>query len=336
MFKGKRKRIFIYMLPFIAVFASLFIGRYDINFSETIKVLYAGLVQDRGLVSDIHFSLIWDVRMPRAILAIIVGGALGISGAALQGLFRNPLVDSGILGVSSGAGFGAALAIILFNSVFYIYAFSFIFSLIAVFVSIYIAKINESMSTILLVLGGVIVSSIFSSLISFLKYLADPFNELPSIVFWLMGSLANASYREILISSIPMLIGISGLLIIRWKINVLNMGEREAQTLGINIKLYRALVILFSTLATAGAVAICGIISWIGLIIPHMGRMIIGNDNQYLMPISVALGGFMLIIIDNFGRILTGSELPLNILTALVGGPFYIYLLKKTKAGAWE
>ncbi len=335
MLNTRGKRIFIYMLPFIAVFTSLFIGRYDISISETFKVLYAGISGNISSVNDIKYSLIWDVRMPRAILAIIVGGALGISGASLQGLFRNPLVDSGILGVSSGAGFGAALAIILFNSVFYIYAFSFIFSLLAVFISIYIAKINKSMSTILLVLGGVIISSIFSSLISFLKYIADPYNELPSIVFWLMGSLANASYKEIIISSIPMTVGILGLLIIRWKINVLNMGDREAHTLGINIRFYRALVILFSTLATAGAVAICGIISWIGLIIPHMGRMIVGNDNQYLMPVSVALGGFLLIIIDNFGRVLTGSELPLNILTALIGGPFYIYLLKKTKSGAW-
>jgi len=302
---------------------------------DIFKVLYAGIVGKSHLVSDIHYSLIWDVRMPRAVLSILVGGSLGISGAALQGLFRNPLVDSGILGVSSGAGFGAALAILLFSSIFQIYLLSFVFSLIAVFISIRIAKINQSMSTILLVLGGVIVSSIFSSMISFLKYLADPFNELPSIVFWLMGSLANASYKEILIESVPMLIGILGLLTIRWKINVLSMGEREAHTLGINIKVYRGLVIIFSTLATAGAVAICGIISWIGLIIPHMGRMIIGNDNQHLMPVSVALGGFMLLVIDNFGRVITGSELPLNILTALIGGPFYIYLLKKTKAGAW-
>jgi iron complex transport system permease protein len=151
-----------------------------------------------------------------------------------------------------------------------------------------------------------------------------------------MGSLANASYKEIMISAIPMLTGIIGLIAIRWKINVLSMGEREAYTLGINIKLYRGLVIILSTLATAGAVATCGIISWIGLIIPHMGRMIVGNDNQYLMPVSVALGGFMLLVIDNFGRVLTGGELPLNILTALIGGPFYIYLLKKPKAGAWE
>lgn len=330
------KRILIYILPIITVFISLFIGRFSIEVNDIFKVIYCGVTNNKHLVSDIHFSLIWDVRMPRAILSVLVGGSLGISGAALQGLFKNPLVDSGILGVSSGAGFGAALAILLFSSVIPIYIFSFMFSLIAVFISIRIANINKSVSTILLVLGGVIVSSIFSSMISFLKYLADPFNELPSIVFWLMGSLANASYKEILISAMPMLTGIGGLLIIRWKINVLSMGEREAHTLGINIKIYRGLVILFSTVATAGAVATCGIISWIGLIIPHIGRMIIGNDNQYLLPVSIALGGFMLLIIDNLGRVITGSELPLNILTALIGGPFYIYLLKKTKAGAWR
>ncbi|MDM8533638.1 iron ABC transporter permease [Clostridiaceae bacterium HSG29] len=329
-------RIIIYLLPIILVFISLFIGRYQISINSVLNILKAGITGNIDSVSDIEYSLIWDVRMPRTILAILVGGSLGISGAALQGLFRNPLVDSGILGVSSGAGFGAALAIIMFSGIFPIYLFSFAFSLVAVILSIRIGRINNSNSAILLVLGGVIISSIFSSLISFLKFIADPYNELPSIIFWLMGSLANASYREILISAIPMLLGISGLLAVRWKVNVLSMGEREAQTLGINIKVYRWIVIIFSTLATAGAVAVCGIISWIGLVIPHIGRMIVGNDNRYLMPVSIALGGFMLLIIDDFGRILTGGELPLNILTALIGGPFYIYLLKKTKEGAWR
>lgn len=331
----KHKRYLIYLLPIIGLIVSLFIGRYPIDIKTVFQVISKGIFHTNQKISATDFSLIWDVRMPRAILAIMVGGSLGISGAALQGLFRNPLVDSSLLGVSSGAGFGAALAIILFSNVFSIYILAFVFSMIAVMISVRVGKINNYTSTILLVLGGVIVSSIFSSLISFLKYLADPYNELPSIIFWMMGSLANASYKEILISGFPMIIGVTGLVLVRWRINVLSMGEKEAQSLGINIKFYRGLIIVCASLATAGAVAVCGIISWIGLVIPHIGRMLVGNDNQKLLPVSIALGGFMLLFIDVLGRILTGGELPLNILTALIGGPFYIYLLKKTKAGAW-
>ncbi len=329
----KRKYI-LYTLPVIGLFAALFIGRYPINFHEVFTVL-TGIGNQSGITNN-DYSLIWDIRMPRAILSILVGGSLGISGAALQGLFRNPLVDSGILGVSSGAGFGAALAIILFSSTFSIYLSAFLFSMLAVFVSVRVGKIKSQSTTILLVLGGVIVSSIFSSMISLLKYVADPYNELPSIVFWMMGSLSNASYREIMISGAPMLVGVSGLLLMKWRINVLSMGEIEAQSLGLNAKFFQLLIILCTSLATAGAVAVCGIISWIGLVIPHIGRMIVGNNNKDLLPVSFALGGVMLLLIDVIGRVITGGELPLNILTALIGGPFYIYLLKKTKAGVWS
>jgi len=212
---------------------------------------------------------------------------------------------------------------------------SFIFSLIAVFFSYLIGRIYSTVPNIMLVLGGVIVSSIFSALISFLKYVADPFDELPTIVFWLMGSLANADYREISISLIPILAGTLGLFALRWRINVLSLGDKEARSLGLNTRLYKIAVVVFTTSATAGAVSVSGIIGWIGLVIPHIGRMIVGNDNRYLIPASMSIGACFLILIDNAGRMLTGSELPLSILTALVGGPFYVYLLKRTKGGGW-
>lgn len=329
------KKFLIYLLPVIGLLLALFLGRYPISVNETLIVLKEGLFSNTITSDSIDFSLIWDIRMPRAILGLMVGGTLGICGTALQGLFKNPLVDTGILGVSSGAGFGAALAIVLFSNSISIYILAFVFSMLAVFISIRVGRIKQYTSTILLVLGGVIVSSIFSSLISLLKYVADPYNELPSIVFWMMGSLANASYEHILIAGIPMFIGVTGLLLISWRINVLSIGELEAQTLGLNAKFYRMIVVICTSLATAGAVAVCGIVSWIGLIIPHIGRMIVGNDNRKLMPVSFALGASLLMLIDLIGRLITGGELPLNILTALVGGPFYIYLLKKTKAGVW-
>ncbi len=330
----RHKKILIYGLPLIGVFAALFIGRYPIEAHKILAILFG--YGDKYGITDIDYALVWDIRMPRAILSLLVGGSLGISGAALQGMFRNPLVDSGILGVSSGAGFGAALAIILFSNTYAVYFFAFLFSMLAVFLSMQIGRIKNHETTILLVLGGVIVSSVFSSLISLLKYVADPYNELPSIVFWMMGSLANASYKSIFISGVPILIGTAGLLMMRWRINVLSMGEIEAHSLGLNARVYQVLIVLFTSLATAGAVAVCGIISWIGLVIPHIGRMLVGNDNKDLIPVSFALGGVMLLSIDLLGRVITGGELPLNILTALIGGPFYIYLLRRTKVGVWS
>jgi len=187
----------------------------------------------------------------------------------------------------------------------------------------------------MLVLGGVIVSSVFSALISLTKYVADPMDQLPAIVFWLMGSLASARYQDIAIAGIPMLIGIGGMLAIRWRINVMSMGDKEAQSLGINPVLNKGIVIACATLATAGAVCVSGIIGWVGLVMPHIGRMLVGNDNRVLIPTSLSLGACFLILVDNLGRMLTGSEIPLGILTALVGGPFFVYLLKRTKGGGW-
>jgi len=187
----------------------------------------------------------------------------------------------------------------------------------------------------MLVLGGVIVSSVFSALISLVKYVADPYEQLPTIVFWLMGSLASARYRDILIAGIPMVLGLFGIFAVRWRINVLSMGDKEAHTLGVDTALIKGFVIFCATLATAGAVCVSGVIGWIGLVIPHIGRMLVGNDNRILIPVTASLGACFLILVDNLGRTLTGSEIPLGILTALVGCPFFVYLLKKTKGGGW-
>lgn len=334
---NKRKVIitFILFVPFVLIFASLFIGRYPLSVNQVVTLLWDRLIMLKPMSQTIEESIVWDIRLPRAILAALIGASLASSGAALQGLFRNPLVDSGILGVSAGAGFGAALAIILFDSIYMIYLLSFCFGLLAVFFSYLVGKIANTTPTIMLVLGGTIVASMFSACLSFLKYVADPLDELPAITFWLMGSLASASFQDILIASIPMTIGVIGLLLIRYRINVLSIGDKEAQTLGINVKTNKLIIIVCSTLATAGAVSVAGMIGWIGLIIPHIGRMMIGNDNRYLLPISIGLGASFLIIVDNVGRALTGSELPLSIITSIIGGPFYIYILKKTKGGGW-
>lgn len=334
--KKKVVYILLALAPFVVMFLSLFVGRYPISAETIMAVLWGKLTHTVLEVPAITQTLVWDIRLPRVLLGGIVGGCLAISGAAFQGLFRNPLVSSGILGVSSGAGFGAALAIILFHGVTAaVYLFAFLFALLAVLLSYLIGKTYHTTPTIMLVLGGTIVSAVFSALISFAKYVADPFQELPSIVFWLMGSLATASYRDIMVAGVPMLAGIIGLLGIRWRINVLSMGDREAHTLGVNLAVDKGLVIISATLATAGAVCVSGIIGWVGLVIPHICRMIVGNDNRLLIPSSLSLGACFIIVVDDIGRIITGGEMPLGILTALVGAPFFVWLLKKTRGGGW-
>ncbi len=335
----KKKAIYILLLvaPLLCIFSSLFIGRFELSFQTVIGIVWCRATGSACQAPAIAQTLVWDIRMPRIILGGMVGGCLAISGTAFQGIFRNPLVSSGILGVSSGAGFGAALAIILFQgSTLAVYAFAFSFALLAVLASYLIGRVYSTTPTIMLVLGGTIVSSVFAALISFAKYVADPYQQLPSIVFWLMGSLATASYKDIMLAGLPMLLGIAGLIGIRWRINVLSMGDREAHALGLNVLVDKGLVIICATLATAGAVCVSGIIGWVGLIIPHICRMLVGNDNRVLIPASLSLGASFLILVDDAGRIITGSEIPLGILTALIGAPFFVWLLKKTRGGGWS
>jgi iron complex transport system permease protein len=333
--KNKIAFVFFLIAPLCFIFLSICVGRYPLPLQMVGRMLWHKLMPGSAEITEMYYSIVWDIRLPRAILGAMVGGCLAISGTAFQGLFRNPLVSSGILGVSSGAGFGAALAILLFNSMSATYAFALIFGILAVCLSYLIGRMYKTTPAIMLVLGGVIVSSVFSALISFAKYVADPYEQLPTIVFWLMGSLAAARYHDILVAGIPMALGVAGLIGIRWRINVLSMGDKEAHALGINTTLTKTLVIFCATLATAGAVCVSGVIGWIGLVVPHIGRMLIGNDNKILVPASLSLGACFLIMVDTLGRILTGSEIPLGILTALVGGPFFVYLLKKTRGGGW-
>ncbi|HEY2422434.1 MAG TPA: iron ABC transporter permease [Neobacillus sp.] len=332
----KKSLFFISLIagPIICIFFSLLLGRYPLDATTVLTVILNKLGIINSSSADMATSIVLNIRLPRALLGALVGGSLAISGAAFQGVFRNPLVSSSILGVSPGAGFGAALAILLFNNSFMIYVLAFGFGVLAVFLSYFIGRSYNTTPAVMLVLGGTIVSSVFSSLISLVKYLADPYDQLPKITFWLMGSLASASYKDIMIAGIPMLLGITGLIAIRWRINILSMGDKEARALGVNLSLLKGILIFSATLATAGAVCVSGVIGWIGLIIPHISRMIVGNDNRLLIPTSLSIGACYLVIIDNVSRTLTGSEIPLGILTAIIGAPFFVYLLKR-KVGGW-
>jgi iron complex transport system permease protein len=326
--------------PILLLFASLMIGRYDLDFMQVLTILhdrFLGLFNGaRDAVVDIPSVIVWDIRLPRAIMALMVGATLAVCGGTLQGVFRNPLVDTRMMGVQAGAGFGASLAIILFGNMAMTYIFAFAFAIGAMIMAVMIGRIYKTAPTVTLVLGGVIVQSIFSALISFARYIANPIDQLPAITFWLMGSFARANYADLAFAAIPIGIGLLGIMLLRWRINVLAMGDKEARALGVNTKATRAVVIICTTIATAGAVSISGTIGWVGLVIPHIARMIIGNDNRVLLPVSLSLGASFMLIVDNFARTLTPGEIPLDILTALVGAPFFIYLLKKTKGGgAW-
>lgn len=323
------------IIPILLGFGALLIGRYGVGSTDTFYILWSLLSGNDVDMTDKAALVITEIRLPRIIASMIVGASLAVSGAAFQGLFCNPLVNSGILGVSAGAGFGAALSILLLGQGSATFLMAFIFGCAAVALSYFIGRAYGTTSTIMLVLGGTVVSSIFGALISFLKYIADPYNQLPAITFWLMGSMASVSVTNLIPASLPMLAGIVGLFILRWRLNVLSMGDLEAQALGINVPVTKGAVIVLATLSTAGAVCISGIVGWIGLIIPHMARMILGSDNKIIIPASISLGAGFMVIVDTLSRSMTGSEIPLGIITAILGGPFFIYLLKKTKGGGW-
>lgn len=327
-------KMVIFVLPFVFVFCSLFIGRYPISPDETLRALLMAIGMPVDPVDANVYTLVVSVRLPRAIAAAAVGAGLAVSGAAFQGVFRNPLVNSGLLGVSNGAAFGAALGIVLFTGTWLRYPLAFVFGILAVGLSYWIARVYKSTPTIMLILGGTIVSSVFSALVSLMKYVADADTELPSIVYWLMGSLSSVGYESFW-SLIPIAVGCVILLVMSWRVNVLSMGDKEARTLGLDVRRDKLLVIAGATLSTAGAVCLAGVVGWVGLIIPHIGRMLVGNDNRVLVPVSLAIGAAFLVAIDLASRSVIASEIPLGILTALIGAPFFVYLLKKTKGGGW-
>lgn len=315
------------------VIMSFMLGRYPISPGIVFDIITAKIFNIPKTWSDTMETVVFNVRIPRIIAGIIVGGVLAVSGAAFQNLTKNPMASPDILGVSAGAGFGAALGMSIYLPWYGVQIFAFVFGLLAVGLAMVVSRIFGKDSILLLILGGIIVGSFFQALISILKYIADPEDTLPAITFWLMGGLAKVTNQDILIALIPISISLLILFLIRWQINVLSVGEEEAKSLGIRTGLIRIVVIFCATLMTAAAVSISGIIGWVGLIIPHMARMIVGPNFYYLLPASFLLGGSFLLLVDNFSRSVSSVEIPLGILTALIGTPFFVLLLSKVKKG---
>lgn len=325
---NKKKVTIIGFITIIVMFLSLFIGRFNIPFLEFINGFN---------LNEMEKTVFFHIRLPRILLVMGVGAALSVAGASYQSTFRNPLVSPDILGVSAGASFGAALGMVLsFQSFTTIYFLAFVFGVIAVFLTYFISKLGKTNMIMMMVLSGIVVGSLFNAFISILKYVADPYEKLPGIVFWLMGGFSRTGWDELKFAAPFIIIGIVILILIRWHLNVMSMGEEEAISMGVNVKLIRRVMIFFSTLMVASSVATVGQVSWVGLVVPHISRFIVGADHRYMVPASGLLGASFLLIMDDIARSLTGAEIPISIITALLGAPFFAYLLISQKNSGWN
>ncbi|MCI7428808.1 MAG: iron ABC transporter permease [Methanobrevibacter sp.] len=320
--------LLLIFLPIILFFASFLLGRYPIAPFDVINTLLCPIFPQCE-VSPTITTIVFEIRLPRILGAFVVGSSLAMAGVAFQSIFKNPLVSSDLLGVSNGAGFGAALAILISGVGVVTQIFAFIFGIISVSITYMLSKAYKSGGILVLVLSGVAISAFFSALVSAIKFVADPNDKLPEIVYWLMGSLASVTVDKLIMILVPVALGMIILFALRWNMNLLAMGDEEAQSLGINPSRVRLLIIIGCTLLTSAAVSISGIIGWIGLVIPHMARMVVGSDNRILILASLSLGASFLLLIDNISRALISIEIPIGVLTAIIGVPIFLYLLKR-------
>lgn len=318
----------------LTVMVSLSLGRYPLSLGEILEFIPMYLFQqpDTGLCQyHILKNVLIDIRLPRILAAILIGTSLSVSGATFQSMFINPLVSPGLLGVLAGASFGAALGMILAKSWFVVQLGAFCFGLVAVFAALAMSAFNRGDRLLMLILGGIISGALFTSLLSVIKYLADPYEQLPAIVYWLMGGLSAVDRLTVLAASGPIMAGMLVLFLLSSYLNALSMGDEEARSLGINVTLLRLLFILMATVISALTVVMGGIIGWVGLLIPHIARMLVGPDNRILLPASALIGATYLLIADDIARMLFRVEIPIGILTSLVGIPFFAFVLRKSK-----
>ncbi|MDD3770626.1 MAG: iron ABC transporter permease [Sulfuricurvum sp.] len=324
------------VLLLVAVISLLW-GQYPIDF-ETFKgyvayKCFGGAGSETYVLLD---NILLQIRLPRILLAILIGASLAVSGAAFQAMFVNPLVSPGILGVLAGASFGAAVGMLISEEWFVVQILAFVFGFVAVAVAVLIGgMVTNSRSTIMLVLGGVISGSLFTALLSVVKYVADPYSTLPAIVYWLMGSLTMADLDGVLLVSVPMLLSIAGLVFMSRYFDLLSLGDEEARALGVNVPMVRMGAIVLATLASSLSVVMAGIIGWVGLIIPHIVRLAVGPSHRLLIPLSAIVGGIFLLLADSVSRLALSVEIPIGILTSLIGIPVFIIVLKNARA-AWN
>ena len=319
----------------VLFFGSFMVGQYPIDPVGVVEIIGAQLFGFDCSQSDMAQTIVWKVRLPRICAALLVGAALSIAGAVYQGLFKNPMVSPDILGASSGAGFGAALAILLSLPYAFIQVNAFAFGIVAVGLAYFVCqRVSRGKDAILmLVLGGMIVSTLFSSFITLTKYVADPDSKLPEITYWLMGSLSGTRLADVARILPAMAAGLLPLFLLRWKLNLLTLGDDEARAMGVNAPRLRFLTVVCATLVTAASIAVSGMIGWVGLVVPHLCRKLVGSNFKVLLPCSMLAGAAFLLLVDNLSRNLLATEIPIGILTAFTGAPFFLYLMLR-KGGA--
>lgn len=322
-----RSLFFFIALLFCVFLISFTLGRYSVPFNELVKILLSRVFPMEQTWTPQMETVVFNIRLPRILLACLVGCCLSTAGATYQGVFQNPMASPDILGASSGAAFGAALAILYGASTFMITISAFLFSLVTVAVVFLVGRRAPGQRVVNLILAGIMISSLFSAGTSYVKLVADPTNQLPAITYWLMGSLSGAKMKDVGFAVVPMAIGLIPLFLLRWRINILTLGDEEARTVGVNADALRLILILCATLITAASVSVSGMIGWVGLVIPHLCRKATGNDYRYLLPASMIVGAAFMLIVDNVSRNLIATEIPLGILTAFIGAPFFLYLL---------
>lgn len=328
----RRQREKYYLVFFAVLFAVCFVGsfavgQYPVSVRDILQILWSKAAGNPGDINMQAEIVIINVRLPRVLAAALIGASLSAAGICYQGMFQNPMVSPDVLGASQGAGFGAALGILLGWSYSAVTAGSFVTGLLAVVLVQLVARFVRQNPVLGLVLGGIMIGSLFSSAISFVKLAADPDDTLPAITYWLMGSLASITMKDVKFAAIPILIGFVPILLLSWKMNILTLGEEEARAIGVNTGRIRLFITIGATLITAASVSISGMIGWVGLVIPHFVRMMIGCDYRKALPASMLLGASFLMVVDNFARTLASSEVPLGILTSFVGAPFFLYLM---------
>lgn len=338
--KNKKRRYYVLIIclsiSLILLFLiSLFVGRYsDIGIVDSVKILFNHLFGwfDQTW-TDLQASVVLKLRLPRILAAILVGASLALSGASFQALFGNPMASPDTLGVSSGSSLGACLGILLGWGSIMVETTAFVVGCITVLIGYVIAMTisKGKNTTVFLILTGMVISSFLSSFISIIKYVADPEDQLPAITYWLMGSFASVDMMDVKLHFIFLLIGAIPLLLMRWRVNMLSLNYFEAKSMGVNVNLLRTITIICATLLTASSVAISGGIAWVGLVIPHMMRFIVGNDCRRLFPASALAGSIYLILMDDIARTLSSSEIPIGVLTSLIGAPIFFVILMSNR-----
>ena len=323
--------ILLIIILLVTATLSLLLGRFDISVRECFGIIFSKILPIEPFWTKVQNNMLMMVRLPRVVIAVLVGASLSVAGTSYQCIFRNPMSAPDILGASTGAAFGAALSILLQKSYMEITAWAFISSMICVLLVLFVSSLCKGNQILNLILAGIMVGSLFSAGTSYIKLIADPNNTLPAITFWMMGSLSGADTAKMSYIWIPILIGMVPIFVLRWKINILTLDDDEAKTMGINTRLTRTIVIISATLLTAASVSVSGMIGWVGLVMPHVARKLVGDDCRILIPAAALVGGIFLVLTDDICRTLYTTEVPLGILTSLIGAPFFIYLMIRAR-----